>query len=201
MPGFRAGSARTRALLGVLALVSLIAVFTTRISRKMPDFDVYRTAGARAFAAEPLYRADDGHFQFKYLPAFAIFAAPLSLAPAAAAKGAWFALSAILMLVLLALSLRALPEIRRPPAVLLVITFLAMAKFYAHELVLGQVNLLFAVLVVLAMVWMRRGLHAAPGLLLALAVLVNPYAPLPPPPLPPPPHPTPPLAQARGPPC
>jgi hypothetical protein len=176
MPGFRAGSARTRALLGVLALVSLVAVFTTRVSRKMPDFDVYRTAGARALAAEPLYRADDGHFQFKYLPAFAIFAAPLSLAPAATAKGAWFALSAILMLALLALSLRALPEIHRPPAVLLVITFLAMAKFYAHELVLGQVNLLFAVLVVLAIVWMRSGLEAAAGLLLAVAVVVKPYA-------------------------
>src|SRR5260370_20526350 len=116
MPGFRASGARTRPLLAVLAVVSLVAVFTTRVSRKMPDFDVYRTAAARAFAAEPLYRADDGHFQFKYLPAFAIFAAPLSLAPAAAAKRAWFALSAILMLVLLALNLRPLPELRRPPA-------------------------------------------------------------------------------------
>src|SRR5258708_24136640 len=176
MPGFRAGSARTRALLGVLALVSLIAVFTTRISRKMPDFDVYRTAGARAFAAEPLYRADDGHFQFKYLPAFAILAAPVSLAPAAAAKGAWFALSAILLLVLLGLSLRALPELPPPPALLLVITFLAMAKFYAHELVLGQVNLLFAVLVVLAIVWMRNGLDAVAALLLAVAGIGKPYA-------------------------
>jgi hypothetical protein len=176
MPGFRAGSARTRALLGVLALVSLVAVFTTRVSRKMPDFDVYRTAGARAIAAEPLYRADDGHYQFKYLPAFAIFAAPLALAPAAAAKGAWFAASALLMLALLALSLRAIPEIHRPPIVLVVVTFLAMAKFYAHELVLGQVNLLFASLVVLALVWMRSGWDAAAGLLLALAVVVKPYA-------------------------
>jgi len=175
MPGFRAGSARTRALLGVLAVVSLVAVFTTRVSRKMPDFDVYRTAGARALAAEPLYRADDGHFQFKYLPAFAIAAAPLALVPLPAAKGAWFAVSAILMLILLGLSLRAMPEVHRPPAVLLVVTFFAMAKFYAHELVLGQVNLLFAVLVVLAVVWMRSGLEAAAGLLLAAAVMVKPY--------------------------
>jgi glycosyl transferase family 87 len=167
---------RTRVLLAVLALVSLVAVFTTRVSRKMPDFDVYRTAGARALAAEPLYRADDGHFQFKYLPAFALFAAPLAMAPAPAAKGAWFAASAILMLVLLGLSLRAMPDVHRPPAVLVVITFLAMAKFYAHELVLGQVNLLFAVLVVLAIVWMRSGKDAAAGLLLALAVVVKPYA-------------------------
>src|SRR6476620_11522003 len=157
MPGFRAGSARTRALLGVLALVSLAAVFTTRVARKMPDFEVYRTAGARALAAEPLYRVDDGHYQFKYLPAFAILAAPLAMAPLPAAKGAWFAASAILMLLLLGLSLRAMPDLRRNPAVLVVITFLAMAKFYAHELVLGQVNLLFAVIVVLAVLQLRAG--------------------------------------------
>ena len=161
----------------MLAIVSLVAVFTTRVSRKMPDFEVYRTAGARALAAEPLYRADDGHFQFKYLPAFAVFAAPLAMVPAPAAKGAWFAMSAVLMLVLLGLSLRAMPEVHRPPAVLVVVTFLAMAKFYAHELVLGQVNLLFAVLVVLAIVWMRSGRDAAaPASLLALAVVVKPYA-------------------------
>jgi Glycosyltransferase family 87 len=176
MPGFRTGSARTRALLGVLAVVSLVAVFTTRVSRKMPDFEVYRTAGSRALAAEPLYRADDGHFQFKYLPAFAVLASPLALVPLTAAKGGWFAVSAVLMLVLLGLSVRAMPEVRRPPALLLVITFLAMAKFYAHELVLGQVNLLFAVLVVLAIVWMRSGRDAAAGVLLALAVVVKPYA-------------------------
>lgn len=176
MTGFRTGSARTRALLGVLALVSLVAVFTTRVSRKMPDFEVYHTAGARALAAEPLYRADDGHFQFKYLPAFAIFAAPLAKVPLPAAKGAWFAASAILMLILLGLSVRAMPELHRPAVVLVVVTFLAMAKFYAHELVLGQVNLLFGVLVVLALVWMRSGRDAAAGLLLALAVVVKPYA-------------------------
>ena len=51
-----------------------------------------------------------------------------------------------------------------------------MAKFYAHELVLGQVNLLFAVLAVLGIVWLRRGADAAAGLLFALAVVVKPYA-------------------------
>ena len=56
------------------------------------------------------------------------------------------------------------------------LTFLAMAKFYAHELVLGQVNLLFATLVVLAIVWLRKGRESGAGLLLALAVIVKPYA-------------------------
>lgn len=167
---------RTRVLLGVLALVSLVAVFTTRVSRKMPDFEVYWTAGARAAAAEPLYREDDGHFQFKYLPAFAVLASPLAAVPLPLAKGAWFAASAALMVTLLGLSLQALPAVRRSPVVLVVLTFLAMAKFYAHELVLGQVNLLFGTLVVLAIVWMRKNRELGAGLLLALAVIVKPYA-------------------------
>src|SRR6185436_3141490 len=66
--------------------------------------------------------------------------------------------------------------VRRPPVLLLVVTFLAMAKFYAHELVLGQVNLLFGVLAALAIVWMASGRDAAAGALLALAVVVKPYA-------------------------
>ena len=163
-------------LLGVLALVSLVAVFTTRVARKMPDFEVYYTAGARAAAAEPLYRESDGHYQFKYLPAFALFAAPVSKLPLPAAKGAWFTVSSVLMIVLLGLSLKAMPDFRRPAVVLLVLTFLAMAKFYAHELVLGQVNLLFGVIVTLALVLMRKSRDAEAGLLLALAVVVKPYA-------------------------
>jgi hypothetical protein len=176
MPVFRASAARTRILLVVLAAVSLVALFTTRVSHKMPDFQVYWTAGSRALAAAPLYREDDGHYQFKYLPAFAVLAAPAALAPLPAAKGAWFAISALLMTALLWLSLRALPDLRRPAPLLLVLTFLAMAKFYAHELVLGQVNLLLGVLVALAVVWLRAGRDAAAGLLLALAVVVKPYA-------------------------
>ena len=176
MPVFRASAARTRVLLVVLAAVSLVALFTTRVSRKMPDFDVYYTAAARALAGQPLYRADDGHFQFKYLPAFALLASPAAMVPLPAAKGAWFAVSALLMTVLLWLSLRALPELRRPAPLLLVLTFLAMAKFYAHELVRGQVNLLLGVLVALAVVWLRAGRDAAAGLLFALAVVIKPYA-------------------------
>ena len=166
---------RTRILLGILALVSLVALYSTRVSRKMPDFEVYWTAGSRALAAAPLYRPEDGHFQFKYLPAFAVLASPLALLTLPVAKALWFAVSAVLMLVLLWLSLRALPSITRPPPLLVAATFVAMAKFYAHELVLGQVNLLFGVLVVLAIVWMRQQRDAAAGVLLAVSVVVKPY--------------------------
>jgi hypothetical protein len=176
MPVLRPSLTRTRVLLVVLAIVSLVVLFTTRVSRKMPDFEVYWKAASRALAAEPLYRPEDGHYQFKYLPAFAILASPVALAPLPAAKAAWFGVSALLMMALLWLSLRAMPELRRPAPLLLVLTFLAMAKFYAHELVLGQVNLLFGAIAALALVWMRLGRDAAAGLLLALAVVVKPYA-------------------------
>jgi len=98
------------------------------------------------------------------------------MVPLEAAKAAWFGLSACLMLALLWLSVAAMPELRRPAPLLLVLTFLAMAKFYAHELVLGQVNLLFGAIVVLAIVWLRQGRGAAAGLLFAIAVVVKPYA-------------------------
>ena len=176
MAAYRASSVRTRLLLAVLATVSLVALFTTRVSRKMPDFEVYWTAGSRAIAAAPLYRAEDEHYQFKYLPAFALLAAPLALLPLGAAKALWFAASAVLMLALLGLSARALPDPRRPIALLIVLTFLAMAKFYAHELVLGQVNLLLGVVAVLAVLALARGREWTGGLLVALAIVIKPYA-------------------------
>ncbi len=176
MSGYRGSSVRTRLLLAVLAAVSLLAVFTTRVSRKMPDFQVYWIVGQRAVAAEPLYRVDDEHYQFKYLPAFALLAAPLGLMPLEMAKALWFAVSAVLMVVLLWLSALALSPARRPLVLLVVITFLAMAKFYAHELVLGQDNLLFAVVVMIAVVQLRRGREVMAGVLLGLAVVVKPYA-------------------------
>jgi alpha-1,2-mannosyltransferase len=105
-----------------------------------------------------------------------MLAAPLALIPLSAAKAFWFGVSAVLMLVLLGLSARVLPEPKRPVVLLLILTFLAMAKFYAHELVLGQVNLLFAVVILLAVVEMRSGREWTAGLLVALAIVIKPYA-------------------------
>lgn len=170
------GGLRTRLLLLLLAIVSLAGLFTTRVERKMPDFDVYRTAGARALAGQSLYREADGHYQFKYLPAFAVLVSPVARLPERTAKALWFSLSAILMPVLLGLSLAALPRVHRPPALLLALTFVAMAKFYAHEMVLGQVNLLFAALAALGLVLLRRDREAGAGFVLALTVVVKPYA-------------------------
>jgi alpha-1,2-mannosyltransferase len=159
------------------AALLLAALLTgERVTREMPDFEVYWTAAARAAAAEPLYRAEDGHYQFKYLPAFAILAAPLAVLPLPTAKAAWFAFSAALLAVLVSLALALLPDGRKPAWLLVALTVVVMAKFYGHELVLGQVNVLFAAIVTAALLGLRAGREALAGVLIAAAIVIKPYA-------------------------
>lgn len=165
-----------RVLLAAAVLALLAALFVFKLSSAMPDFEVYWRAGDRAAAAAPLYREDDEHYQLKYLPAFAVLAVPVSLLPLPAAKALWFAASVWLLYALLASSLALLPARRKGAAALMALTFVAMGKFYGHELVLGQVNLLFAGIVLAAVRAAVRGNSPAAGLLVALAVVIKPYA-------------------------
>ena len=163
------------ALLGAVLAVLVILLYP-RVTRKMPDLEVYWTAGVRARAAEPLYRADDQHYQFKYLPAFAVLAIPLGLLPLRAAKAMWLVASVLLVVALVWLSLHLLPDRRRAAWLLAVATVIVMGKFYGHEIVLGQMNALFAVVAVLALRALRDRSEARGGALVALAIVVKPYA-------------------------
>lgn len=164
------------ALIACAGFAALSLLFSGRVTREMVDLEVYWTAARRAVAAEPLYRAEDQHYQFKYLPAFAVLSAPLGAMPLPQAKAFWFTASVVLLVLLVALSL-GLPAERRKPAWLLTLgTVAAMGKFFGHELVLGQVNALFAVLVVLALLALARGREAFGALLMVLAIVVKPYA-------------------------
>jgi hypothetical protein len=158
------------------ALILISTIYVFRIAERMPDFAVYHRAGTRALAAAPLYRSEDGHYQFKYLPAFAVASIPVGALPERAAKAAWFAGSVILLGLLLVLSLSIVPERRLRPAILAGATFVLLLKFYAHELELGQVNILMALFVVAAARAMRVGSEALAGFLIAGAIVVKPYA-------------------------
>jgi hypothetical protein len=163
-------------LLAAALLAALAALFAFKAAAQMPDFEVYWRAGVRALAVEPLYRDEDAHFRLKYLPAFAVLCIPAGLLPLTASKALWFTVSVGLIPILIALGLTLPGERRRPAWLLAVLTFLLMAKFYGHELILGQVNLLFAVLIVAAVLAMRANRKVAAGLLFALAVVIKPYA-------------------------
>ena len=97
----------------------------------------------------------DGHFQFKYLPAFAVLAIPIGLLPSATAKLVWFAMLARPPRRARRDGRRLPVERRKPLRWLVVVTVVTFGKFYAHELVLGQVNILFAVVATAALLAMK----------------------------------------------
>lgn len=159
-----------------LATVAAIAAFGFGwLPGEMRDFEVYWTAASRALEAQPLYRSADGHYQFKYLPAFAVLTAPIGWLPLGEAKAAWFVTSVVLLVVLVALSVRILPEQRRPTWLIVLVALIAMGKFYGHELVLGQVNILFAVLTTAGVLMTARRGETAAELLFIAAAAVKPY--------------------------
>ncbi len=147
-----------------------------RVSGDLPDFEVYRTSATRALAAEPLYRPDDGHWQFKYLPAFSLAMAPFALLPEAAARPLWFAISVALLVLFVRASVAALPGKCLSDRALTWLAVLLVGRFYVHELDLGQTNILLGVLLVAALGAADRDQPLRAGALVGAAVFVKPYA-------------------------
>src|SRR6187549_18000 len=171
---------RPRSLVGPILL--LLAVTTVgyagvRFKRDtLVDLAAPRTAATRFLASENLYRPEDGHYQFKYLPAFAPLMVPLSLMPTRVAEVTWFALMVIMAWVFVRMSLGALPDRRRSAKVLLWLTLLLTGKFLVRELVMGQFNLPLALLLLGAVIAAQRGRGLLAGALIAAGVFVKPYA-------------------------
>ena len=166
---------RAASLLLVVVCVGT-AAFVLRLHTGMADFEVYRTAGARAAAAEPLYRVSDEHYQFRYFPASAFIFVPFAVVPLVAAKAAWFAISVASLVMLLALSLRYLPAPLLPAPLLVTATIVVLAKFYAHELVLGQTNVLLGAMMVAGLGQLIHRRERTAGAIWGAAVALKPYA-------------------------
>jgi hypothetical protein len=181
VPGGRYGifsdmSTRLR-LAAALALTLLaIVVYTSRIRHEMADFVNWRRAAVRSVHAEPLYRPEDGHYLFKYFPAFALMMAPFAVIDTETGKVLWFAISVGLLALLLRWSIAALPERRLTRGILLGFAIVVMGKFYAHELVLGQVNLLLGALLLMSLLFIQIGRPLIAGGLVGAAVFIKPYA-------------------------
>src|SRR5690606_20221335 len=85
-------------------------------------------------------------------------------------------LSALLLLLFVRWSVGALPDRHRPVTTVRWLTVLFMVKFYAHELTLGQTNLLLGVLLVGGLMAIQTGRPRLAGVLIGLAAFVKPYA-------------------------
>jgi hypothetical protein len=158
-----------------LAVIAII-LFYARVRHEMVDFVTWREAAVRALHGEPLYRVEDGHYQFKYFPAFALLMAPFAALDRETGKMIWFAVTFGLLAAFLRWSVVALPERRLSERTLLWIALALMAKFYAHELLLGQTNLLLGALLVAALLAIQIDQPILAGGLIGAAVFVKPYA-------------------------
>jgi Glycosyltransferase family 87 len=167
----------TGRLLTVAAIAAVaIVIYAARIRHEMIDFTTWRQMTVRAVHAEPLYRVEDGHYQFKYLPLFALIMAPFAVLGLEAGKLLWFAISIGLLTLLLRWSVSALPDRRLPRATLFAFAIVLMAKFISHELLLGQVNLLLGALLIAALVCVQIDRPLSAGALVGVAAFVKPYA-------------------------
>jgi alpha-1,2-mannosyltransferase len=160
-----------------LALIGVcLVVFQIKVAHKMGDFDVYYRAGARFVAGEMLYAQSDGHYQFKYPPMAAALFAPLSRLPFAVAKATWFAISVVALTVSLWICVTCLTRPSRSRLWLVGLTLLVEAKFFGHELTLGQVNAVLLLLFMTMTYAILGGKPISAGILLALAISIKPYA-------------------------
>jgi hypothetical protein len=173
---------KRKLLLLLTGLVFFTAIYVIRIRHDMVDFGVNYQAGARLAAGEPLYRLEDGHFMFKYLPFSALVYLPLSLLPLEAAKVIWYMALVGGAVALFHLS-RTLTTDGRPASMALyVFPPLILAKFFFREMALGQINILVT-LILLGMVWFLVAARSGnpldtkrAGLLWGLATALKPYA-------------------------
>jgi len=170
---------RLRPLLPAIVFVLVVAgAYAILRSQRdgLVDFVVPRTAAARFLNHERLYRPEDGHYQYKYFPAFAVAMVPFTWMPPQAAELAWFTLTVAMAWALLEISIAVLPDRRMSVRFLFWFTLLLNGKFLVKEVGFGQFNLPVALLLMGAVAAAQRGRGPTAAALVAVAVFVKPYA-------------------------
>ena len=160
----------------LVVIAFTVIIYVARIHQEMVDFDVYRTAAARALDGENLYRSTDGHYQYKYLPAFAFVMAPFTKIPFNLARLIWYAITVGILCLFVQRTVRSIPDRTLSETWLVWAAILFVGKYYARELNLGQTNLLLGLLSISALMAAQRGSAWWAGALVGLGVFVKPYA-------------------------
>ena len=168
-------SSYRKSLFILLGLLFFLSIYLIRIRGDMVDFRVNYEAGSRFLQGESLYRTDDGHFMFKYLPFSALLYAPLSLLPLELAKAIWYVALVLCAVGIFYLSYKMASANREVTTAMIVFPPLILAKFFFREMKLGQINIIVA-LILLFMVWSlisKRPVRS--GFFWGLATSLKPY--------------------------
>lgn len=164
-----------RPFLWPLAFLLLAALlWVTHAHDAMGDVEVYHTAAVRVLAGDSPYQPADAR-PFLYMPIVAVAMAPFALFRQDAAMFLWFAASVGLLTAFVRWSIHGLPERRRNDEVLQWIVLVVMLPFFAHELAAGQVDIVLGVLLVGALLAVQVELPRVGGVLVGLAVFLEPY--------------------------
>jgi hypothetical protein len=164
-----------RPLVFALIVVGLYGILRSQRSG-LVDFPVPRLAAERFLAHESLYVPGDGHYQYKYFPAFALLMVPFTWFPKQIGEVVWFTLTVAMSWLFLWLSVVALPDRRRATRTLFWLALLLTTKFLVKELGFGNFNLPLALLLVGAVIAAQRESMLTAAALVAAAVFVKPYA-------------------------
>lgn len=165
----------------VLAVVVLLALgFIYREKVDMSDFEVNYKAGQRIRDGETLYRATDGHWQFKYLPFSAFLYVPLTLLPLGPAKAVWFGAVVLASLLIFLISSQLIGFKDKTLFSPAFFAGLILARYFLREFQLGQINALITLLLLIA-IWVLAGTArpsagAASGALAGFSTALKPYA-------------------------
>jgi hypothetical protein len=173
-PFFRRPAIRIVAALASIA--ALYVVYLGFVAHDMSDFGVCYRNGQRILAGETLYRVSDGHMQFKYAPAAALFYSWLAVLPKPVSKVLWYYLELSLLGGCFWIGYRIVPRRAKGAWFVIGIGFAILAKMIGREIELGQVNI-FLIFLLLAMsaAFLKRK-DAATGALWAVSLLFKPYA-------------------------
>jgi hypothetical protein len=170
-------SKRTKTLLLVaLIFVVFLLIYVFWVRKDMSDFSVCYQGGKRILSGETLYRTSDGHMQYKYSPASAVFFSLFALLPKEMAKFIWYFSQLFLFYMVLLLCYEVLPYKLKRKGTVLIFSFLIVLKFLAREVELGQVNVLIIFLLVVSLLSLLRERQVEAGFCWGLSLLFKPYA-------------------------
>lgn len=163
-------------LLVILAFMIFLLIYLFWVRKDMSDFHVCYQGGKRIIAGETLYRESDGHIQYKYSPASAVFFALFALLPQEVAKFIWYFSQLFLFFLVLAFSYEVLPSKLKKKKAVLIFAFLIMLKFLAREVELGQINVLIIFFLFISLIALLKERDIEAGVFWGLSLFFKPYA-------------------------
>jgi hypothetical protein len=151
-------------------------VYLGFVKRDMSDFGVCYRNGQRILAGETLYRVSDGHLQFKYAPAAALFYSWLALLPYPVAKVIWYYLELVFLFGGFLIGYRIVPDRKKGAWFTAGLGVAVLAKLLGREIELGQVNILIIFLLMAMLAAFLKKKDAAAGAAWAVSLFFKPYA-------------------------